>query len=87
MASDELQLIPGVGIQYPADGGSETRYFARKFVKDGSLTGLTLIFEFSKGSLSDIVVEMMKGENVWTPINKFNGTYSYATADSTNTKA
>ena len=87
LATDELQLIPGVGIQYPANGGTETRYFARKFVKDGSLTGLTLVFEFSKGSLSDVVVEMMKGENVWTPINKFNGTYSYATADSTNTKA
>jgi hypothetical protein len=28
----------------------------------------------------------MKGENVWTPINKSNGAYSYATAASTSSK-
>ena len=85
LASDELQLIPGVGIKYPS-GQTGTRYFTRKFIKAGSLTGSTITFTFSSGNLNNIIVQIMKGENVWVPINKFNGTYSYATAASTTSK-
>ena len=43
LAADELQLIPGTGIKYPADAAGDAdgtiRYFTRRFVKSGSLTG------------------------------------------------
>lgn len=91
LASDELQLIPGTGIKYPTNATSDAtgtiRYFTRRFVKSGSLTGSTITFTFGSGNLSNVKVEILKGENQWVSINKYDGSsFKYATASSTNTK-
>lgn len=91
LAADELQLIPGTGIKYPEsatnDAAGTVRYFTRRFVKAGSLTGSTLTFTFGSGDLSDVSVEIMKGENTWVSINKYDGSsFKYAQADSTETQ-
>ena len=69
VGTNELQVVPGVGLQYPKtnystyttpagnpnySGMSGSKYFTRKFVKAGSLPGATLTFT-TNASVADAV--------------------------------